>query len=197
MEYQIKEKSNLHLILGGQRSGKTAFAENLAAQWLKKENHHCIYVATAQAYDEEMQKRIIAHQKNRAEKYPKMQSQSAPLDLKSVFSGKLCSQTMILVDCLGMWLTNWIAPADIENQKNQREMVLQQWKNQRDAVLVTIMEYAGPVILVSNEVGLGVVPMGAVSRDFVDELGQLNQMLAARAGQVSAVVAGLPWWLKG
>lgn len=197
MDKILSEKNNLHLILGGQRSGKTAFAEKIAAQWLEDKNHHAIYVATAQAYDAEIEKRILLHQKIRSEKYPKLQSITAQNDLSATFSNQADAQTLILVDCLGMWLTNWIAPAVSEYQEHHRCTLLKNWRFQRDQTLTTIMQYPGPVILVSNEVGLGVVPLGQLTRDFVDELGHLNQMLAARAGRVSAVMAGLEWRLKG
>lgn len=188
-----------HLILGGQKSGKTAHALQIAQQWLNtKSEHRAFYVATAHLRDDvAMQERIAAHQRERATQYPRIENLHAPQDLAAIFNKYSQPHTLLLVDCLGMWLTNWIAPVDFENQDEDFwQAALPKWHTQRQAMLQQLACAAGPVLLVSNEIGLGVVPLGRVSRVFVDELGALNQATARVCQRVSAIMAGLPLRLK-
>lgn len=188
-----------HLILGGQKSGKTAHALQIAQQWLNtKSEHRAFYVATAHLRDDvAMQERIAAHQRERATQYPHMENLHAPLDLAAILHAYSQPHTLLLIDCLGMWLTNWMAPVELENpDADFLHTALSAWRAQRQAMLQQLACAAGPVLLVSNEVGLGVVPLGRVSRVFVDELGALNQATARVCQRVSAIMAGLPLRLK-
>jgi adenosyl cobinamide kinase/adenosyl cobinamide phosphate guanylyltransferase len=165
----------LTLVLGGARSGKSRYAEGLIAAlpppWT--------YIATAGAGDDEMAERIAAH---RARRGPGWQTIEAPRDLAAVL--KSSGNTPVLVDCLTLWLSNlMLAEANIEAEVAHLEAAL---------AVVT-----APVVLVSNEVGYGIVPDYPLGRRFRDQQGVLNQKVAARAGRVVLVVAGLPLAVKG
>ncbi|PJK08513.1 bifunctional adenosylcobinamide kinase/adenosylcobinamide-phosphate guanylyltransferase [Lysobacteraceae bacterium NML120232] len=166
------------LILGGARSGKSAFAERLARQSGKP----VTYIATAQALDAEMAARIAHHRQQRP---PEWSLVEAPLALAEALQTHAQPEGMLLVDCLTLWLSNHLLAAPENLHASQ------------DALLATLAKIPGEVILVSNEVGQGVVPMGALSRRFVDEAGRLHQRLAAHCDAVVMVVAGLAWHLKG
>jgi adenosylcobinamide kinase / adenosylcobinamide-phosphate guanylyltransferase len=166
----------LTLVLGGARSGKSRHAESLitasAPPW--------IYVATAQALDTEMAERIAHH---RARRGARWQTVEAPHDLAGAID-KAPPDAGLLVDCLTLWLTNrMLAEADIEADTAAVESALARRR--------------GPIVLVSNEVGSGVVPDNALARRFADLQGRLNQRIAARADRVVLVVAGLPLTVKG
>ena len=168
------------LILGGARSGKTAHALKLvdaiaAAQGLQK-----IYVATAQAFDGEMEDRIARH---KAERGPEWQAIEEPLDLAGVIRAQARPDRVLLVDCLTLWLSNQLfAEADLDAE--------------RAAVVAAVAEAEGPIVLVSNEVGLSIVPENALARRFRDEAGFTNQAVAQAADSVIFVAAGLPLTLK-
>jgi adenosylcobinamide kinase / adenosylcobinamide-phosphate guanylyltransferase len=167
---------DITLVLGGARSGKSAYAESLitahAPPW--------IYVATAQALDREMTERIAQHRAQRAGRWRTIE---APHDLAAAFETTPVSAPM-LVDCLTLWVSNrMLADADIGAETVRLEGAL--------------ARRAGPVVLVSNEVGFGIVPGNALARRFRDLQGGLNQRLAARADRVVLVVAGLPLIVKG
>ena len=176
------------LILGGQRSGKSARAEVLAAQWLgASSTHRALFIATATAWDEEMRERIARHQRDRAQRVPGMVTVEEPLDLAGVLAKNNAANTLVVVDCLTLWLTNLLMPAQGEVETSDA----------RTATLAqTISTHTGPLILVSNEIGLGVIPMGAEVRAFVDALGRLNQQVAAACDRVTLMAAGLPLTLK-
>ena len=164
------------LVLGGARSGKSRYAEGLitagAPPW--------IYLATAQPLDEEMAARIAEH---RARRHAGWTIVEAPLELASAIVANAGSGTPLLVDCLTLWLSNVIlAGFDVEGACRRLTSAL------NDA--------AGPIVLVSNEVGLGVVPDNALARAFRDAQGRLNQDVAARADRVVLMAAGLPLTLK-
>ncbi|MFE1600967.1 bifunctional adenosylcobinamide kinase/adenosylcobinamide-phosphate guanylyltransferase [Methylobacterium sp. ID0610] len=166
----------LTLVLGGARSGKSAYAERLvqaaAAPW--------IYVATAQAYDDEMRARIAEH---RARRPAGWETRDAPRDLAGAL-GAAEPGRPVLVDCLTLWLTNaLLAEADLAAETG--------------ALVDACARHAGPLVLVSNEVGFGIVPDNALARRFRDEAGRLHQRLAAIADRVVLVVAGLPLVVKG
>ncbi len=163
------------LVLGGGRSGKTARALALAA-----EPPH-VYIATAQALDDEMEARITAHKAERGETWGLVE---APLALANAVRLADREGGTILVDCLTLWLSNLI--------HHEKDVDIA-----TDA-LITVLEGAkGRVILVSNEIGLGLVPMEKLSRQFRDAQGRLNQRIAAVADRVEFVVAGLPMVIKG
>lgn len=167
------------LILGGARSGKSALAERLASET----GHPVIYIATAQAHDAEMAARIAHHRASRPSHW---QSVEEPLALASALQEHARPGRCVLVDCLTLWLSNLLGADDDA-----------QFVHERDALLEVMQALPGQVLLVSNEVGLGVVPMGELTRRFVDEAGRLHQALAGSCERVLFVAAGLPLPLKG
>lgn len=184
-------------ILGGQKSGKSRRAELLARQWLAADAaHQAVLVATGQAWDAEMSERIARHQRDRAERVPGMQTLEEPRDLAAVLVQHSHPQRLLVIDCLTLWLTNWLMPVEEENFESKQAQS-QDWKAQLALFLKAIDEAAGPVILVGNEIGLGVIPMGKEVRAFVDALGVLNQQVAAHCESATLMCAGLPLALKG
>ena len=188
-------------LLGGQRSGKSRRAELLARDWLAQSpSHQAVMIATATAWDDEMVARIARHQQDRAERVPGMQTVEEPIELGEAIQTHSKPQTLVVVDCLTLWLTNLLMPYEnTENkQKNlSKEAVAQQIRAQEATLLVAIKNAPGPLVLVGNEIGLGVIPMGRETRDFVDALGRLNQEVAAACERVTFMAAGLPLTLKG
>jgi adenosylcobinamide kinase/adenosylcobinamide-phosphate guanylyltransferase len=167
------------LILGGARSGKSACAERLAGE----SGLQVTYIATAQAGDEEMSARIAHHRARRPEQWRCVEE---PLALAAALRDHAHADRCILVDCLTLWLSNLLGDADAE--RFQRE---------RDQLLEVLPDLPGTLLLVSNEVGLGIVPMGELTRRFVDEAGRLHQSIAAISERVLFVAAGLPFAMKG
>lgn len=162
------------LVLGGARSGKSVHAEGLLAPSPAK-----VYVATAQAFDAEMEQRIAQH---RARRDASWTTVDAPLDLPDVL-GRLAGRP-VLVDCLTLWLTNvMLAGRDVTAAET--------------ALIEALGAHSSPVVLVSNEVGLGIVPDNALARRFRDAQGRLNQAVARAADRVVFMAAGLPLVLKG
>lgn len=168
----------IHLVLGGARSGKSSYAERLAVDSGKD----VCYVATATAGDAEMQQRIARHQAQRPAQWSLIEE---PLALRELIAQQQSSEQLLLVDCLTLWLSNHLLNPDPTD--------LQQLQ---DALCETLANSASDVILVSNEVGLGIVPMGEISRMFVDHAGWLNQAVARVADDVTLISAGLPLQLK-
>jgi adenosylcobinamide kinase / adenosylcobinamide-phosphate guanylyltransferase len=162
------------LVLGGARSGKSRFAEGLAAG----EKH---YVATAQAFDDEMRDRITVHQAQRGDGWV---THEAVTDLTDVLSRVMADGRFVLVDCLTLWLSNVM-------------LAEQDWRGGLDALLTHLRDGRGTVVLVSNEVGMGLVPETPLGRAFRDAQGIVNQRVAEVADRVVFVAAGLPLALKG
>ena len=189
------------LILGGQRSGKSRRAELLARDWLvQSPGHNAVMIATATAWDDEMVERIARHQLDRAERVPGMTTVEEPVNLGEAIQTHSKPQTLVVVDCLTLWLTNLLMPyKNTKNgQKNPSNMPTdQQIQAQSATLLVALKNASGPVVLVGNEIGLGVIPMGRETREFVDALGRLNQEVAAACERVTFMAAGLPLTLKG
>ena len=185
-----KANSNMiHFILGGARSGKSRLAENVAKQAESTGNTVC-YLATAQAHDEEMSQRIVQHQVDRPQHWQLLES---PLYLSAALQQALESCDCVLVDCLTLWLSNCLCHKDTEfytQRKTEFIEFLNQFINDENS------DKSKKLIFVSNEVGHGIVPMGELSRQFVDQAGWLHQELAALAHQVDFVMAGLPLTLK-
>ena len=169
--------SSLHLILGGARSGKSAYGERLA----KDSEMPVVYVATAQAFDDEMRERIKQHQSDRPSHW---QSIEVLCDLPQALLESSHSGNVVLVDCLTLWLMNLMY-----QQKDIHQSVTD--------LLHALTQVKGRVIMVSNEISMGVVPMGKESRLYVDELGRLHQRIAQAAKQVTLMVAGIPMVAKG
>ncbi|MEL7301936.1 MAG: bifunctional adenosylcobinamide kinase/adenosylcobinamide-phosphate guanylyltransferase [Pseudomonadota bacterium] len=165
----------LSLILGGASSGKSKVAETLVAD-ISQSRH---YVATAQAFDSEMEAKIAAHRAARGEAW---QTHDAPLDLSAL--GAIPAEHVVLLDCATMWLSNQLLA--------ERDM-----GEACETFLAAVSACAAPLVVVSNEVGHGIVPEYALGRRFRDAQGQLNQRLAAQADTVIFVTAGIPRVLKG
>ena len=183
------------LILGGQKSGKSRRAELLARSWLAQSPaHQAVLIATAQPWDAEMRERIARHQTDRAERVPGLHTVEEPLALGQTLARYSQPQTLVVVDCLTLWLTNLLMP--MEDSK-QNEAPAQAARAQVAMVLRAIENAAGPVVLVGNEIGLGVIPLGRETRAFVDALGLLNQDVAQVCQRVTFMAAGLPLMLKG
>lgn len=185
------------LILGGQKSGKTARAEALAAAWLaQSSDRHAVYIATAQAWDDEMRERIARHQRERANRLPGMLTVEEPTELAQAVSEHSGPDTLVVVDCLTLWLTGRLMPAaSLHPAKTVRPDTT---AVAHDLAMAQLLgSCTGPVVMVSNEIGLGVIPMGRDVRAFVDALGRLNQRTAAACERVTFMAAGLPLTLKG
>ena len=180
------------LIIGGQKSGKSRHAELVARDWLAAAaTHRACLIATATAHDAEMAARIARHQHDRAERVPGLATHEEPLALPLAISRLSTPDTLLVVDCLVLWLTNLLMPADEAQACNPVEVAAKVADLQ-----LALHNAAGPVVLVSNEIGLGVIPMQAAVRQFVDELGLLNQAIARTCPQVFLMAAGLPLTLK-
>ena len=179
------------LILGGQKSGKSRRAELLARQWLAADpSHRASLIATGQAWDDEMRARIARHQRDRAERVPGLATLEESRAVGELIAATSTRETLLIVDCLTLWLTNWLMPVESTDADQQ------EWVTQSAAFLRALREVPGPVILVGNEIGLGVIPMGREVRAFVDALGVLNQQVAGACSRVTLMVAGLPLSLK-
>ncbi len=186
------------LILGGQRSGKSARAEALAVAWLAAApQRQAVFIATAQPWDEEMRQRISRHQSDRAERLPGMQTVEAPLALAEAVMQHSQAKTLVVVDCLTLWLSNLLMPPESGPLAALRRPPECDLSVCIGGFLSAIETAPGPVVVVSNEIGLGVIPMGAEVRAYVDALGRLNQQVAAVCQRVTLMAAGLPLSLKG
>ena len=165
----------LILVLGGARSGKSCHAEKLVAEYPPP----WLYIATAEARDEEMRERIAQH---RARREAQWQTLEAPHALREAVENASADRPL-LIDCLTLWLSNrLLAGAGLESETA--------------ALVEALATRAGPTIIVSNEVGLGIVPDNALARRFRDAAGRANQMLAGRADRVDFIAAGLALRLK-
>ena len=220
------------LILGGQKSGKSRRAELLAQGWLAQSAaHRALLIATAQPWDDEMRARIARHQSDRAERVPGMATLEEPHDLAAALARHSRPDTLVVVDCLTLWLTHWLMPATEAGQEGlaapgtsqqgcatppsipaaapcgeegaalqsgfkPNRPVAQAWQAQCALFLEAIEGAPGPVVLVGNEIGLGVIPLGCEVRAFVDALGLLNQQVAQVCARVTLMAAGLPLTLK-
>ena len=170
------------LILGGARSGKSGYAENIAIESGKT----LIYIATAKALDEETQQRVAHHKKHRSGLGWKTIEE--PLALAACLKKWAKPDSIILVDCLTMWITNLLS----ENEINEEARLYKEI----EALLACINTLPCDVIFVSNEVSMGIIPMGELTRKYVDEAGRLHQQLAQKVDNVTLMVAGLPHKIK-
>lgn len=184
----MAEIARSEFILGGQRSGKSRRAELLARQWLATDTaRRAVMIATGQPWDDEMRERIARHQRDRAERVPGMATVEEPRALAEALREHSAPHTLVVVDCLTLWLTNLLMPAEgAATDPGEPTRSLCQ----------AIGAARGPVVLVGNEIGLGVIPMGREVRAFVDALGGLNQAVAAACERVTLMAAGLPLTLK-
>ena len=177
------------LIFGGARSGKSAYAEQLAIASGKP----VIYLASAQAGDAEMQARIAHHQARRPASWHTIE---CTIELAQAILQASTPDNLILIDCLTLWLSNLLFSENIEYPEIGKITPPKNFSIQSAAFLHTLENIPGDLIMVSNEVGMGIIPNGAISRWFVDEAGRLNQAVAAKCEQVSWVAAGLPLHFK-
>jgi adenosylcobinamide kinase / adenosylcobinamide-phosphate guanylyltransferase len=228
------------LILGGQKSGKSRRAEDAAAQWLAASPvassdaspaalqraghaHEALLLATALAGDGEMRQRIARHQADRVQRVPGLRTLEVPLDLASAIAKHSAPHRLLVIDCLTLWLTNWLMPLDAAHTASsagsnhapsaaiaveastaatepflkQKQPLVQEYTAQAAMFLRAIELSKGPIVIVSNEIGLGVIPLGPLVRDYVDALGNLNQSVARVCDRVTLMAAGLPLHLKG
>lgn len=169
----------LNLILGGARSGKSRLAEQLA----ERSGLSVTYIATSEPLDGEMNARVQLHRERRPSTWALIEE---PLALAQVLRANASADRCLLVDCLTLWLTNLLMLDNAERLLAERT-----------ALLECLAELPGEIILVSNETGLGVVPLGELTRRYVDEAGWLHQAIAERCQRVVLTVAGLPLTLKG
>lgn len=183
----------IHLILGGARSGKSVYAEQLAIT----SNLPVTYIATAQVYDDEFRQRVAHHQARRPRDWQLVESPhflsdtlrantyEANRDSKNARTKKC-----IIIDCLTLWLAQCICPDCLPPTGVT-------WENEREKFFELLPTLNDEIILVSNEVGMGIVPLGEINRQFQDNQGRLNQAIATIADKVTFVAAGLPLKLKG
>ena len=169
----------LQLILGGARSGKSRLAEKLASE----SGLAVTYIATSQPLDGEMNERVRHHRERRPAHWGLIEE---PVELARVLRDNASADSCLLVDCLTLWMTNLLMLDDP-----------QRLGAERDALLECLAELPGEIVFVSNETGMGIVPLGELTRRYVDEAGWLHQALAAHCQRVVLTVAGLPLTLKG
>ncbi|WP_067217034.1 bifunctional adenosylcobinamide kinase/adenosylcobinamide-phosphate guanylyltransferase [Marinomonas gallaica] len=169
-----------HLVLGGVRSGKSQFAE----RWIAEQRSQIVYVATSQVWDDGMAQRVAQHRDYRPQHWLTVEE---PIQLAATLENiaKRQPDAAVIVECCSLWLTNLLCAED--------EMQL---TKEREKFLETLARYPLPIILVSAEVGLGIMPMNALARRYGDEIGVLNQKLAKLCDNVTLVTAGLPMTLK-
>jgi adenosylcobinamide kinase/adenosylcobinamide-phosphate guanylyltransferase len=182
-----------HLILGGARSGKTNHAITLATRLAADHRAPVVYLATAQALDEEMRHRIDRHRAQRPASWTTVEAPGRLADALSARVGlkpdlQVQSSAVLLVDCLTLWLSNALL---LDFDEAAPIAPARRWDEERAAFLQWLMNHRGVVLLVSNEVGSGIVPASALARRFQDEQGRLNQEVAALCDSVTLVVAGI------
>ena len=178
------------LIFGGARCGKSAHAEGIAGASGK----NVVYIATARGGDEEMAGRIALHRQRRPSGWLTV---DAPIALGAAIRAHGTADNLLLIDCLTVWLSNLLFAEERVFPEVGKIAPPDAFVTQHAAFLQALEETRGDIVLVSNEVGMGIVPMGAISRWFVDEAGRLNQAVARRCERVVWVAAGLPLMLKG
>lgn len=182
------------LILGGARSGKSLLAEQRARESAEKRGLKVVYLATAQALDGEMARRVAYHRERRPAEWGCTEE---TLHLAARLQELAAPDTCVLVDCLTLWLSNLLFAGVAAKQAEAGEAIACPLFRDETAALIDLLPtLPGHIILVSNEVGWGIVPMHPVSRLFADEQGRLNQRVAAVCDQVTLVAAGLPLTLK-
>ena len=176
--FDNKEKTpRIIMVTGGQRSGKSVFAENMALE----KSPHPTYLATARIFDEEMERRVKIHQNRRSAKWRNLE---APLSIEAL---KFYPNEVVLIDCLTLWATNWL----FEKKENADE-ALSALKSQ-----IEFLIEAGTIfIIVTNEIGLGGVSSNALQRKFADLQGMINQYVSSIADEVYMVISGIPVKIK-
>ncbi|WP_133013329.1 bifunctional adenosylcobinamide kinase/adenosylcobinamide-phosphate guanylyltransferase [Marinomonas flavescens] len=167
-----------HLVLGGVRSGKSAFAE----ERILATDSPVYYVATSQVWDDEMADRVRKHQRRRPASWSLIEE---PIKLAQTLQQLNNTGNAVIVECLSLWISNLLCSEDEDLFEQETE-----------AFLAIVKRFEGELIIVSSEVGLGIMPMNAMARRFGDEIGMMNQKLAKLTERVTFVAAGLPMPLK-
>lgn len=178
------------LILGGAKSGKSRRAEELAGAWLAgAPGRSATLLATALAADDEMLACIVRHRRDRAARVPALATVEAPIDLPAALRAQDAADRLLVVDCLTLWLTQCLLPPPGHAE--------QDWPALEAALLQAVQAARSPLVFVSNEIGLGVMPMSREARRCVTSLGLLHQRLATHCQRVTLMVAGLPLVVQG
>lgn len=172
----------IELVLGGARSGKSRYAEQVAIE----SGMPVIYIATAEAGDAEMQVRLEKHRQDRPQHW---QTVEEPIKIADIIQQYSSSNSCLLVDCLTLWLTNIL----FDKQGAEQQSLFEQ---ESQALFKALDVFSGQLVMVSNEVGLGIVPIDKMTRRFVDEVGLLHQKIVSYSDKVVLVTAGLPQILK-
>ncbi len=178
----------IHLILGGARSGKSSYAESLAILAAESSNKTISYLATAIAQDDEMKARIKRHQLDRPKDWKVIEE---PLLLTEKLNQLNDNNQLIIIDCMTLWITNWLCLNEGDGVNN-----LSSWEQEKSTFISQLKKSKATILIVSNETGSGIIPLGTLNRQFVDHAGWLNQEIAQVSQQVTLVVAGLPLELK-
>ncbi len=175
------------LILGGTKSGKSRAAEARAVAWLEADREHqATLVATALPGDDEMGERIARHRADRLRRIPTLDTVETPHDLGATLRRLAHARRLLVVDCLTLWLTQCLLPPLSQScSMNSRS-----WPEELDALMEALRESPSPIVLVSNEIGLGVMPMSREARECIDALGMLHQAVATHCCRVTLMVAG-------
>ena len=185
-------QSRHELILGGAKSGKSRTAESRAAAWLTASSvHRATLLATALAGDDEMAACIRRHQQDRAVGVPALATLDVPRALATALQAHSTPQHLLVVDCLTLWLTQCLMPP-VGPALDETA-----WQKEQQALLEALEACPGPVVLVSNEIGLGVMPMSRDARACIAALGRLHQQVAERCARVTLMVAGCALAVKG
>ncbi|MCF8061140.1 MAG: bifunctional adenosylcobinamide kinase/adenosylcobinamide-phosphate guanylyltransferase [Deltaproteobacteria bacterium] len=175
----IDPEHEIILVLGGARSGKSSWA----LQYVERNYRSRLFLATAEVLDEEMEERVQLHREARGPEWTLVEE---PLDLAGALQTRCSGADGVLVDCLTVWLSNVLIREGKAGARVYQERLLQALESRMRST-----------VLVSNEVGMGIVPEHPLARAFRDEAGALNQAVAEAADRVVLLAAGLPVWLKG
>lgn len=179
------------LVLGGAKSGKSRTAELRAAAWLAAgSGRNATLVATALAADEEMAACIARHRADRVARVPALHTVEAPHSLGATLRRHDDARRLLVVDCLTLWLTQCLMPPGCRPAERP-------WAQERDELLAALQASASPIVFVSNEISLGVMPMSRDARAFISTLGLLHQAVATHCSRVTLMVAGCEWPVKG
>ena len=178
------------LILGGRRSGKSRCAESRAKSWLQAPGRRALLIATALPADQEMSDRIARHRAERSKSLPGLETMEVPYELPDALRAVTAPDRLVIVDCLTLWLTQQVLPLE------GPPVHWAEWEQRQQELCFALRDATGPVVLVSNEIGLGVAPLGEEVRRYLDALGVLHQRVAALCERVTLMVAGVEMRVK-
>lgn len=178
------------LILGGRRSGKSRCAESRAQAWLQAPGRRALLIATALPADQEMRDRIARHRAERSKSLPGLETLEVPHKLPAALRDVTAPDRLVIVDCLTLWLTQQVLPLAGPPLDDAT------WEQRQQELCFALRDAAGPVVLVSNEIGLGIAPLGEEVRRHLDALGVLHQRVAALCERVTLMVAGVEMRVK-